>query len=573
MTNTIISKNDVRAKILSGVNKVADAVTSTLGPGGRNVMIEQPNGMSPIVTKDGVSVAKSVVLDDNFENMGSQMVIEVASKTNTSCGDGTTTATLLASEMYKQAVNLVEKHGVEPMTVKRAILKSLEYAKDEIKKSIIQIEDDESIQNVANISANGDTEIGNMVAEIIKETGKDGIVVVQEGNNLTTSHSITKGMRLDSGFTSAYFATPNPDGKIQTTYEDAYIMFYLDKISNINELFPIMKEVLSVKNKPFIIIAEDFEPDIISTLVVNRLQLGTKICAVKAPGVLKDIKKEKLLDAAIATGGTVITPDLGIKLQDVKFSHLGHVKKVEITQTSTTLIDGDADPEKFDARIAELEHLINDDMTNDWKKHNCRESLAHLKGGIGVVKVGGETRSIIHEKRDRIDDAICATREAISGGIVAGAGVTLLKIGLKMAGGENAYDGYDDDTGVLPANFGDIVVGRVLQSPFYKILSNAGYLNTKEAKSVVKFYTDKLSNNEDVSKVHYGYNVRNWVSSDDLVKDGVIDPANVTLSAVTNAISVAALLISTDCLIGINKDSIPAINPYALAEQMQGMQM
>lgn len=562
ITNTIISKQKTRSRVLEGVQTVADAVTSTLGPGGRNVMIEQPNGMPPIVTKDGVSVAKSIRLDDNFENMGSQMLIEVASKTNSSCGDGTTTATLIASEMYKRAVDMVDNHGYEPMTVKRAITKSLEKVKDEIAKSVIQIDSDEAIESVARISANGDEEIGKMVAEIVKETGKDGIVVVEEGNNLKTTHVITKGMRLDSGFTSAYFATPNPEGKIMTVFENAYVLFFMDKISNVNELFPIMQEVVSKKRAPFVVVAEDFEVDVISTLVVNKLQGGMKLCAVKAPGVLKEIKKEKLTDAAIATGGTLISSDLGIKLQDVKLSHLGFVKKVEITPTTTTFIDGNANQEIFDNRVKELQTQMHDDTLDDYKRHNCRERLARLIGGIGVVKVGGETRSIIHEKRDRIDDAICATREAISGGIVAGAGITLLKIGLKMADCQNEYFGAPPRPENVSINFGDIIVGQALQTPFYKILDNAGYKNTKEAESIVSRYVNDIMDGSDISKVHAGYDVSTWKYSDDLVKDGVIDPANVTLSAVTNAISVAALLISTDCMVGINKDSVPVISPY-----------
>lgn len=565
ITNEIKSKKEIRELVTSGVRKVSDAVTSTLGPGGRNVMIETPNGMPPVVTKDGVSVAKAITLDDNFENMGAQMVIEVASKTNSSCGDGTTTATLLATEMYLQAVEMVDTYKYEPMTVKRAMLTSLEKAKEEIKKSVIELKDDDSIMNVAMISANGDKEIGSMVSEIIKETGKDGIVVVQEGNNLTTTHTITKGMRLDSGFESAYFATPNDEGKIMAAYDDAYILFYMDKITNINELFPIMKEVLSVKGKPFIIVAEDYEKDIISTLVVNKLNCGMKLCAVKAPGVLKEIKKEKMTDAAIATGGTLISSDLGISLQDVKIEHLGHVKRVEITSSTTTFIDGSANQTIFENRIKELETQMHDDTTNDYQRHNCRERLARLRGGIGVVKVGGETRSIIHEKRDRIDDAICATREAISGGIVAGAGLTLLKVGLKMTGCESMYD-KNIKTVITKDNFGDIIVGRTLMAPFYKILDNAGYQNTDEARELVDTYIREINNGTDISKMHVGYNVSTWTKSDDLVKDGVIDPANVTLSAVTNAISVAALLISTDCMVGINKDSVPPMPVYPMPE-------
>lgn len=559
ITNTIVSRKAARERILDGVVKVSDAVTSTLGPGGRNVMIEQPNGLPPIVTKDGVSVAKSIRLDDNFSNMGSQMLIEVASKTNSLCGDGTTTATLIASEMYRHAVDMVEKDGIEPMTVKREMVKSLEKAKDELKRSVIEIDDDESIESVARISSNGDSDIGKMVAEIVKETGKDGIVVVEEGNNLKTTHTITKGMRLDSGFMSAYFATPNPEGKIMTTFENAYVLFYMDKISDVNSLFPIMQEVISKKRAPFVVVAEDFEVDVISTLVVNRLQSNMKLCAVKAPGVLREIKKEKLTDAAVATGGTLISADLGIKLQDVKLEHLGFVKKVEVTQTTTTFIDGSAKQDEFDARVRELQGQMNDDTLDDYKRHNCRERLARLVGGIGVVKVGGETRSIIHEKRDRIDDAICATREAISGGIVAGAGVTLLKVGLKMAGCENEYT---DEESPAPVSFSDRIVGLSLQAPFYKILDNAGYKNTPEAKALVEDYARRIYNDEDISKVHAGYDVSTWTKSEDLVKDGVIDPANVTLSAMTNAISVAALLISTDCMVGINKDSIPPPNPY-----------
>ena len=568
ITNTILSKRDSRERILNGVQKVADAVTSTLGPGGRNVMIEQPNGLSPIVTKDGVSVAKSIRLDDNFENMGSQMVIEVASKTNTSCGDGTTTATLLASEMYKNAVHMVDGMGYEPMTVKRKMLSALDEAKEKIQNCIIKIDDDESVRNVACISANGDAEIGKMVSDIISETGKDGIIVVQEGNNLTTTHSITKGMRLDSGFESAYFATPNAEGKIMATYDDAYVLFYMGKISSVQELFPIMQKAVTKGKKPLIIIASDYEAEVLSTLVVNKLQMGVRLCAVKAPGVLEAIKKEKLTDAAIATGGTLISPDLGIKLQDVQLEHLGHVKRVEITSTSTTLIDGDANKELFEQRVTELQSQINDDNIDDYKRHNCRERLARLVGGIGVVKVGGETRSIIHEKRDRIDDAICATREAISGGIVAGAGITLLKIGLEMTGGvvrPNENEAFSDEFSkkiYSPENFGRTIVGFALQSPYFKILDNAGYKSTSEAADIIKHYVDLIGSGKATNTENVGYNVSNWTRSDNLVADGVIDPANVTLSAVTNATSVAALLISTDCMVGINKDSVPTAIPY-----------
>ncbi len=543
ITNKIKSLSEARASILAGVEKIADAVTSTLGPGGRNVIIERGQGLPPVVTKDGVSVAKSIVLEDNFENMGAQMVIEVASKTNAACGDGTTTATLLAYSTYKNCVEAVNG-GVEPMTVKRGILEALETTKTLIKDATIPVEGDEAIKNVATISANGDEKIGDMVSSIIKDTGKDGIVVVQESKSLDTTWSITKGVRLDSGFVSPYFAN-DPQGRCQATFENAWILFFASKLSNVNELFPVLNLAHS-KGHPLVIVAEDFDAEVVSTLVVNRLKTGLKVCAVKAPGVLEKIKLDFMTDAAIATGGSVISDDLGVKLVNVDESHLGKAKRVDVSLTTTTFVDGEADKVSFDKRVNELRNELEDEGTSDYQKHILKERIAKLIAGIGVVKVGGETASIIHEKRDRIDDAICATREAISGGIVAGAGVTLFNIGVKLLNGEHGSD------------IGYRIVGNSLKFPLLRILDNAGYLRTDEAKQ----YIDRLEGNGDCvdGNGRCGYDVREWKFHDDLVEAGVIDPANVTTSAVTNAVSVAALLISTGCMVGINPDTTPKLD-------------
>lgn len=543
ITNKIKSLSEARASILAGVEKIADAVTSTLGPGGRNVIIERGQGLPPVVTKDGVSVAKSIVLEDNFENMGAQMVIEVASKTNAACGDGTTTATLLAYSTYKNCVEAVNG-GVEPMTVKRGILEALETTKGLIKEATIPVEGDDAIKNVATISANGDEKIGDMVSSIIKDTGKDGIVVVQESKSLDTTWSITKGVRLDSGFVSPYFAN-DPQGRCQATFENAWILFFASKLSNVNELFPVLNLAHS-KGHPLVIVAEDFDAEVVSTLVVNRLKTGLKVCAVKAPGVLEKIKLDFMTDAAIATGGSVISDDLGVKLVNVDESHLGKAKRVDVSLTTTTFVDGEADKVSFDKRVNELRNELEDEGTNDYQKHILKERIAKLIAGIGVVKVGGETASIIHEKRDRIDDAICATREAISGGIVAGAGVTLFNIGVKLLNGEHGGD------------IGYRIVGNSLKFPLLRILDNAGYLRTDEAEQ----YIDRLEGNGDcaVGNGRCGYDVREWKFHDDLVEAGVIDPANVTTSAVTNAVSVAALLISTGCMVGINPDTTPKLD-------------
>lgn len=535
-TNTIISQKEAREKILTGVLSVAEAVTSTLGPGGRNVIIEQPSYMPPIVTKDGVSVAKSIRLEDNFQNMGAQMVIEVASKTNTTCGDGTTTATLLASEMYKRAVEAVDKHNISPMVVKRLMLQSLETAKSLVSECIVRVDDDESIKNVACISANGDTEIGEMVASIIKETGKDGIVVVQEGNNLTTTWSTTKGVRLDSGFISPYFANKE-DGS--ATFENAYVLFYAKKITNIQEIFPAISQA-NRANRPLVIIAEDFENDVMSTLVVNRMRGTFNGCAVKAPGVLHQMKVDFITDAAYATGGTVICDDLGIKLEDVTEKEFGKAKRIDVTAFTTTFVEGSADDELFNQRVNELRAELTKDEVNDYRRGVLRERLAKLVAGIGVVKVGGETRSIIKEKRDRIDDAICATREAIDGGIVAGAGSTLYKVGLTML--DNAK------------TVGDSIIGNALMMPLNKILSNAGVIDSELHKTLVSNYT----NDHSMQNLH-GVDARTLTLTTDLIKSGIIDPANVTLNAMTNAASVSALLIATDCMIGINPDKTPRI--------------
>lgn len=542
VTNKIKSQAEARQAILNGVEKVADAVTSTLGPGGRNVIIERGQGLPPVVTKDGVSVAKSIVLEDNFENMGAQMVIEVASKTNATCGDGTTTATLLAYSTYKNCVMAVNG-GTEPMVVKRGILKALDTAKELVKDATIPVDSDEAIRNVAKISANGDDEIGEMVSTIIKETGKDGIVVVQESKSLDTTWSITKGVRLDSGFVSPYFAN-DPQGKCQTTFENAWVLFYASKLSNVNELFPVLN-LAHTKGHPLLIVAEDFDADVVSTLVVNRLKTGLKVCAVKAPGVLEKMKLDFMTDAAIATGGTVVSDDIGVKLANADESYLGKAKRIDVTLTTTTFVDGEADKETFERRINELRDEMDAEATNDYQRHVLKERIAKLVAGIGVVKVGGETASIIHEKRDRIDDAICATREAISGGIVAGAGVTLFNIGVSLLNGERK-----DDVGYK-------IVGNSLKFPLLRILDNAGYLNTKDAKDFIT----RMENDETADvRGRYGYDVREWKFHDDLVDAGVIDPANVTISAVTNAISVAALLISTDCMVGINPDTTPKLD-------------
>lgn len=559
ITNTILSRNKARERILSGVKKVADAVTSTLGPGGRNVIIERLNGLPPVVTKDGVSVARSIELDDNFENMGAKMVIEVASKTNTSCGDGTTTATLLAYELYKRAVDAVNS-GVEPMVVKRSMLTALETAKEQIAKSVVNVSSDDDLRNVACISANGDTEIGDMVSEIISKTGKDGIVVVQEGNSLETTWSVTKGVRLDSGMLSHYFAN-DPTGECKGTFENARILFYAKKISNTNELFPVLK-IAANGGYPLVIVAPDYDTDVISTLVVNRLRGNIQVCAIKAPGVMDSMKLDFMTDAAIATGGTVISDDLGIKLQNVTEEHLGKAKKIEVTLQNTTFIDGSANKDAFDKRVNELRSMMNSENITDYYKHVYKERLAKLIAGIAVVKVGGETQSIIHEKRDRIDDAICSTREATSGGILPGAGSTLLKLGMSMSGRiaddladyvgidnteRNVYDG-------IYAEFGDCLVGDAMQSSFKKIIENAGYSSNESIKKYIMRCKKLINEGKDDKS---GFDIRTFTFHENLVSAGIIDPANVSVSALTNAVSVAALLISTDCMVGINKDSIP----------------
>lgn len=567
ITNTIFNGNEARAKILSGVRKVADAVTSTLGPGGRNVIIERQNGLSPTVTKDGVSVAKSIVLSDNFENMGAQMVIEVASKTNTACGDGTTTATLLASELYANAYRAVDM-GFEPMTIKRGMTDALEDAKKLIGKQVVEVSSNDDLFNIATISANGDTEIGKMVSDIIVETGKDGIVVVQEGKNLETTWTVTKGVRLDSGLVSPYFAN-SPDGACKCSFADAYVLFFAKKMTNAPDLFPILQKVAR-EGSPIVVIAPDFDPDVISTAVVNRLRGTVQCCLVKAPGVMDSQKYDNMMDAATATGGTVVSDDLGIKLNEAELSHLGRAKRIDITLTSTTFIDGAADPEKFENRVNELRHMMESESVSDYQRHICRERLAKLAAGIAVVKVGGETQSIIHEKRDRIDDAICSTREARKGGIVAGAGSALLRAGFAVAGFisdelREAF-GIESEERFGDADIGHEIVGTAMQSSFLKIVRNAGYCSDD---GIRKYVVDTFNAvREDVDggcSMRSGFDIRGMEFTDDLVKHGVIDPANVVTSALTNAVSVAALLISTDCMVGIDADSVPPM-PLANAE-------
>jgi chaperonin GroEL len=523
--------SDARDKMLRGVNVLANAVKVTLGPKGRNVVIEKSFG-APRTTKDGVSVAKEIELADKFENLGAQMIREVASKTNDKAGDGTTTATVLAQAIVQEGLKSVAA-GMNPMDLKRGIDKAVAIAIEDIKKSSKKVTTNAEIAQVGTISANGDKEVGEMIAKAMDKVGNEGVITVEEAKTAETELDVVEGMQFDRGYLSPYFIT-NAD-KMEVQLEEPLILLFEKKLSSLQPLLPVLEAVVQ-SGRPLVIIAEDVEGEALATLVVNKLRGGLRVAAVKAPG-FGDRRKAMLEDIAILTGAQVVSEDLGIKLENVSLDMLGRAKKVSITKDDTTIVDGVGEKADIEARIAQIKRQI-EDTTSDYDKEKLQERLAKLAGGVAVIRVGGSTEVEVKEKKDRVDDALNATRAAADEGIVPGGGTALLKASKALAGvtGDN-----DDQTA------GIAIVRRALQSPIRQIAENAGV----EGSIVV----GKILENDSSS---FGFNAQSEQYVD-LVVDGVIDPAKVVRTALQNAASVAGLLITTEAaIVEAPKKSAPA---------------
>ncbi len=533
-----------REKMLRGVDILADAVQVTLGPKGRNVVIDKSFG-APRITKDGVSVAKEIELEDKFENMGAQMVREVASKTNDIAGDGTTTATVLARAIVREGAKAVAA-GMNPMDLKRGVdLAVAEVVKD-LQAKAKKISTSAEVAQVGTISANGDKQVGNDIAEAMQKVGNEGVITVEEAKTAETELEVVEGMQFDRGYLSPYFVT-NPE-KMIADLDDAYILLHEKKLSNLQAMLPVLEAVVQT-GKPLVIIAEDVEGEALATLVVNKLRGGLKIAAVKAPG-FGDRRKAMLEDIAILTGGTVISEDLGIKLENVTLDMLGRSKKVSISKENTTIVDGAGQKADIEGRVAQIKAQI-EETTSDYDREKLQERLAKLAGGVAVIRVGGSTEIEVKERKDRIDDALNATRAAVQEGIVAGGGVALLRSASKITvKGEND----DQEAGIN-------IIRRALQALVRQISENAG----DEASIVVGKILEKNEEN-------YGYNAQTSEYGD-MIAMGIVDPVKVVRTALQNAASVASLLITTEAMIAeLPKKDAPAGMPGGMGG-MGGMDM
>ena len=512
---------DARERMLRGVDVLANAVKVTLGPKGRNVVIDKSFG-APRITKDGVSVAKEIELEDKFENMGAQMLREVASKTNDLAGDGTTTATVLAQAIVKEGAKAVAS-GMNPMDLKRGIDLAVDAVVKELKANARKISNNSEIAQVGTISANGDTEIGRYLAEAMDKVGNEGVITVEEAKTAETELEVVEGMQFDRGYLSPYFVT-NQD-KMRVELEDPYILIHEKKLSNLQSMLPVLEAVVQ-SGKPLLIIAEDVEGEALATLVVNKLRGGLKVAAVKAPG-FGDRRKAMLEDIAILTGGTVISEDLGIKLENVTLNMLGRSKKVSIEKENTTIIDGAGSKAEIDGRTAQIRAQI-EETTSDYDREKLQERLAKLAGGVAVIRVGGSTEVEVKEKKDRVDDALHATRAAVEEGILPGGGVALLR----------AIKTLDNvQTSNADQRVGVDIVRRAIEAPVRQIAENAG----AEGSIIV----GKLRENSEFS---YGWNAQTNEFGD-LYSMGVIDPAKVVRAALQDAASVAGLLVTTEAMI------------------------
>ncbi|HSB09325.1 MAG TPA: chaperonin GroEL [Blastocatellia bacterium] len=520
MAKHIAYGEESRRALLSGVNRLADAVKVTLGPKGRNVVIEKKFG-SPTITKDGVTVAKEIELEDKLENTGAQMVREVASKTSDVAGDGTTTATVLAQAIFREGVKTVAA-GASPMALKRGIDKAVERVVEEIHKLSKPVKG-EAIAQVGTISANGDATIGQLIAEAMDKVGKDGVITVEESRTLETTLDVVEGMRFDRGYLSPYFVT-DPE-RMEAVLEDALILIHEKKISSMKDLLPLLEQVAR-QGKPLLIIAEDVEGEALATLVVNRLRGTLQVCGVKAPG-FGDRRKAMLQDIAILTGGKAITEDLGIKLESIQIQDLGRAKKIVVDKDNTTIVEGAGKSAEIEGRVKQIRAQI-EDTTSDYDREKLQERLAKLVGGVAVIKVGAATETELKEKKARVEDAMHATKAAVEEGIVPGGGVAFIRA-------QKALDGLgleNDDE-----NIGVGIVRRALEEPLRQIVANSGW---EGAVVVDKIKSDK--------GINFGFNAETEEYGD-LMKMGVVDPTKVTRSALQNAASIAGLLLTTEALV------------------------
>lgn len=517
----VLFGDDARVRMVRGINILANAVKVTLGPKGRNVVLDRNFG-APLVTKDGVTVAREIELKDKFENMGAQMVREVASKTNDNAGDGTTTATVLAQAIVAEGMKFVAA-GMNPMDLKRGIDKAVDCAIAELKKISKPVTTTKEIAQVGSISANSDHEIGEIIAEAMDKVGKEGVITVEDGKSLKNELDVVEGMQFDRGYLSPYFIT-NPDKQV-AVLENPFILLHDQKISNIRDLLPILEQVAKA-GRPLLIICEDLEGEALATLVVNSLRGILKVCAVKAPG-FGDRRKATLEDIAILTGGTVITKDLGLSLDKATLENLGQTKRVEVNKENTTIINGCGQPEMIEARVKNIRTQI-ETVTSDYDREKLQERVAKLAGGVALLKVGAATEVEMKEKKARVDDALHATRAAVEEGVVPGGGVALVRAQKAVA--QLKGDNEEQTAGIK-------IVLRAMEEPMRQIVANAGL----EPSVVV----NAVANGEG----NYGFNAQTGEYGD-MIEMGVLDPTKVTRTALQNAASVASLILTTDCMIG-----------------------
>ena len=551
MAKQVIHGEDSRAAILRGVNQLADAVKITLGPKGRNVVLDKKFG-SPTITKDGVTVAKEIELKDSLENMGAQMVREVASKTSDIAGDGTTTATVLAQAIFREGVKTVAA-GANPMALKRGIDKAVKRASEEIERLAKPVKGD-MIAQVGTISANGDRTIGELIAEAMNKVGKDGVITVEESRTMETALEVVEGMQFDRGYLSPYFVT-DPE-RMEAVLDNPFVLINEKKISSMKDLLPLLEQVAKM-GKPLLIIAEDVEGEALATLVVNKLRGTLNVAAVKAPG-FGDRRKAMLEDIAILTGGKVISEDLGIKLESVQVSDLGRAKKITVDKDNTTIVEGAGKDSDIAGRVKTLKAQI-EDSTSDYDREKMQERLAKLVGGVAVIRVGAATETELKEKKARVEDAMHATRAAVEEGIVPGGGVALVRAAKAL----EKFRANKEDEGDADEQIGVSIVKRALEEPLRQIVQNAG----KEGAVIVEKVRES-------KKDSYGFNAATE-TFEDLVESGVIDPAKVTRSALQNAASIAGLMLTTEALVSElpDDDKAPAMGGGGMGGMGGGMGM
>ena len=536
MAKQLLFNEEARKKLLSGVEQISQAVKVTLGPKGRNVLLDKKFG-APTVTKDGVSVAREVELEDPYENMGAQLLKEVATKTNDVAGDGTTTATVLAYSMVREGLKAVAA-GMTPIELKKGMDKAVKLAVDEIKKNSKEIKGTDEVSHVASVSANNDEEIGSILASAIERVGKDGVITVEESKTMETTTDFVEGMQFDRGYISPYFVTDRD--RMETVFDNPLILIHDKKISSMKDMLPLLEKVAQA-GKPLVIICEDMDGEALATLIVNNLRGVLKTCAVKAPG-FGDRRKAMLEDIAILTGGQVITEDLGLKLETTELAQLGQAKSVKIDKDNTTIVDGAGNAKEIKERVGQIKHQI-DEATSEYDKEKLKERLAKISGGVAVINIGAVTEVEMKEKKHRVEDALSATRAALEEGIVAGGGLALIQAAECLEKAD--IFGLSDD-----ARVGFKIVKRALEEPIRQIAENAGLDGAVIAD---KAKHEKKGVGFDAAKMEWK----------DMVAAGIIDPAKVTRSALQNAASVASLLLTTECAITDLPEKNPPMMPPA----------